>query len=138
MSNNPRFFSQDYVKTYGILFNENTFSENEEPVGILYDSPSKTGGKPFTGLLYTLYPNGNIGYYSIYKNGFEDGETVAFYECGQPSKYSIIHKGGFVGTSYQWYENGNLKKKLERYDDSWHYKYIEYDEDGNITNQGGV
>ena len=44
-----------------------------------------------------------------------------------------MYLGAFTGTAYEWYPDGKLKKRLERFGNS--RKVVEYDEDGNITRQ---
>ena len=134
----PKFLSFDDVKLKGVLYDENIFSEDEEPPGILYDKPAELGGKPFPGLLYELYENGNIRYYSMYQDGYERGESASFYYDGTPWVYRIMYQGAFTGVAYHWYHSGNLKKRLERFGNTHHYKVVEYDEDGNIIRQGEI
>ncbi|NOG28846.1 hypothetical protein SAMN02787081_02317 [Lysinibacillus fusiformis] len=37
------------------------------------DNPEDEGGKPFTGLAYELFTNGNLMYYTNYMKGFIAG-----------------------------------------------------------------
>lgn len=131
----PEFLSFDYVKANGVLYDEYVMPEYEEPFTRLYDKPIESGGKPFTGLLYELYENGNVRYYSMYEDGYQKGEYVSFYYEGTPWSYTIMYNGAFTGIAYHWYPDGKLKKRLERFGNSRHYKVVEYDENGNITKQ---
>lgn len=93
-------------------------------------------GVLFTGLLYELYKNDNLAYYSFYENGKQHGLSVDFYLSGKVKSYGVFKKGILVGKSYEWYENGAIKKIINSYQNDFHYKYIKYDENGNIIKQG--
>lgn len=136
----PEFLSEEYVKENGVLYDESVFSDEGLWKGILYDKPKDKGGKPFTGILYNMYEDGKIGYYIFFENGYECGPYATFYANGKPQMHLVKSLHGIVGTSYFWYENGNLKEiriiNEDPKDIGW--KYIKWNEDGNLTEQGRV
>lgn len=74
-------FDKDYVVSKGTDFVEELwFSTHGD---IVLDKPEEEGGKPFTGLVYELYNNGNLNYYANYVNGFIEGELIEFYKSGK-------------------------------------------------------
>lgn len=75
MENN--LLTKEFVLQNGIDF-ENLHGEYCSD--LILDKPEDKGGKPFTGLTYELYKNGQLQYYCYYKDGFEDGQYVEFYE----------------------------------------------------------
>ena len=103
----------------------------------VYNNPIEKNGKPFNGLLYEQYKNGQIAYYSFYKNGIEQGISIHFLS-GAIKSYCIKDRSGIVGKYYEWYENGNIKKETDHYKNNHHYKFIEYDENGDVTRKGEI
>ena len=65
-------------------------------------------GKPFTGLYYELYPNGNIELYSKYKDGVLIEDCFEFYENGKIKSYSYVSKDRLNSYSYHFNEYGKL------------------------------
>ena len=70
----------------------------------------------------------------FYKDGLRDRVKVTFYPSGKLESYSVYDKGRLRGKSYEWYENGRIKRLIDRI----HDKSIEFDEQGNIVKQGKV
>lgn len=134
----PEFLPEEYVKEKGVLYDESVFSDEGLWREILYDKPEKDGGKPFSGLLYTLHPNGRIGYYIHYENGYERGPYATFYSNGNPAMYLVKSQQGAIGNVYFGYENGQLKEINNHYNNDWKYTFIKWDESGNIITQGEV
>lgn len=72
------------VKKEGMLFEDERFTfESYWESGInhyerLFYTTENGQKAPFTGLLYELYPNGNILGYSFYKDGYEEDTNVDF------------------------------------------------------------
>lgn len=133
--------SPSEVKKRGILFNDERFSfESYWENGFnhyerLFCS-NKNGEKvPFSGLLYELYPNGIPVGYSFYKDGYQEGENVDFYDDGTISKYTYYNKIDSTTLVIKWFRNGIISEIMEATDHGKHKKYVEYNESGNIIKQ---
>ncbi len=139
MKNKLDILETDYILEHGTLFDEDVFSyecysENGKSYyEQLFDKPRNKGGKPFSGLLYEIYPSGELREYHYYKDGFEYGDDVSFYKNGQISRYTCFENGTFISNSYEWYENGQLRSVYERYrkDNPSFFRKTEYDENGS-------
>ena len=70
--------------------------------------------------------------YAYYDNGLQDGAEVGFYPSGAVQSYCVYEKGKPAGKSYEWYENGRIKK----YIDCDQNQRILFDKQGNIIKQG--
>ena len=62
--------------------------------------------KPYNGIGYTLFSNGEIESYTYYANGIEDIHTVEFYSNGKPMTYCDIKNGVGDGEIIKWNEKG--------------------------------
>lgn len=131
-----RILSADYVKANGILWGELFTYESYWENGYnhyerLFDKPMDKGGKPVTGLVYELFPNGTLSGYAYYKDGYQYGEDVEFYKSGKVRCYTFFTDSEFY--LYEWYENGQLKEFSERYrgDNKYFRRTTCYDENGN-------
>ena len=102
------------VKKEGMLFEDERFTfESYWENGInhyerLFYTTENGQKAPFTGLLYELYPNGNILGYSFYKDGYEEGANVDFYDDGCVSKYSNFGKESNKTLIIKWFRNGKI------------------------------
>ena len=140
----PDVLSKEYVKEHGCFYVESKFSfesywENEiNHYERLFYTTENGKKAPFTGLLYELYPNGNILGYSFYKDGYEEGTNVDFYDNGCVSKYSNFDKDSNKTLIIKWFRNGKISGVTELTDHGLHKKFIEYDENGNIIRKGDV
>jgi antitoxin component YwqK of YwqJK toxin-antitoxin module len=85
----------------------------------------------FSGLLYEIWDDLNLRYYTHYKDGLRDGVEVEFYDSGKVKNYCVWDNNGLVGKYYKWYENGKIKVHVDCDQD----KVTEFDEQGNITKQ---
>ncbi len=134
--------SSSVVKKEGMLFEDERFTfESYWENGInhyerLFYTTENGQKAPFTGLLYELYPNGNILGYSFYKDGYEEGTNVDFYDNGCVSKYSNLDKESNKTLIIKWFRNGKISEVIELTDHGIHKKFIEYDENGNIVRKG--
>lgn len=129
----PDVLSSEYVKEHGTLYDDYVFYSENEECEALFDKKPELGGKPFTGLLYELYLNGNLRWYQYYKDGFGDGEYVAFYDSGAVASYTIMEGFSSYGKAYKWHRNGRLKSFHEKDDNDKYIRTIRFDENGNIT-----
>ncbi|MCM1506331.1 MAG: hypothetical protein NC177_04235 [Ruminococcus flavefaciens] len=127
--NELNILSKEYVIEHGTYFDGEEICWCDYLIG-------NCEGVLFTGLLYEIYDNDILAYYSYYENGKKHGLSVDFYLSGKPKSYGVFNKGNLVGKSYEWYENGLIKRIRNYYKNDCHYKYIEYDENGNTINQG--
>ncbi|MCI6561732.1 MAG: hypothetical protein ACI4J2_10275 [Ruminococcus sp.] len=136
--------SSSVVKKEGVLFEDERFTfESYWENGInhyerLFYTTENGQKAPFTGLLYELYPNGNILGYSFYKDGYEEGANVDFYDDGCVSKYSNFDKESNKTLIIKWFRNGKISEVIELTDHGIHKKFIEYDENGNIVRKGDM
>ena len=89
---------------------------------------------PFTGLLYELYPNGIIHGYGFYRDGYQEGANVDFYDDGTISKY-MNDQANSKTLVIEWFRNGTVSKVTEVSDHGCHVKSVEYDESGNIIKE---
>jgi len=100
----------------------------------VFDAPEEIGGKSITGIVYEKQKNGNIAYYSYYKDGVLNGPTVYFHEDGGVKKYMDMFKGILHGKEIEWFENGKIKMYANR-----KYRFLtlckEWDECGNLIKE---
>ncbi len=71
--------SMERIKSIGVDFNCLWYSYDGS---FILDNPEDEGGKPFSGVAYELYQNGNLAYYRFYQNGLSHGVYRSFYENG--------------------------------------------------------
>ena len=76
--------------------------------------------EPVTGIVYTLFPNGNISYEKHYKNGFPIRHEKVWWpngKLGNIIKYYSKQKIGYrtPKKEKEWYENGQIKSKEKNY-----------------------
>ena len=69
--------------------------------------------EPVTGIVYTLFPNGNISYEKHYKNGFPIRHEKGWWPNGKLESI-IYYSNGKLGyrlprKEKEWYENGQIK-----------------------------
>ena len=129
----PDVLSSEYVKEHGTLYDDYVFYSENEECEALFDKKPELGGKPFTGLLYELDMDGILRWYQYYKDGFGDGEYVAFYDNGAVATYCIMKGFSFFGKLHKWHRDGRLKSFHEKDDNHRYIRTIEFDENGNIT-----
>ena len=129
--------SQDYVIEHGTNWDEVAIEElimnrlHYMCYPDCYGNPDYS--RRFSGVLYQLY-NGkpNLWDYMHYKNGLQDGVEVGFYDTGEVKNYLVYYKDRVVGKNYVWYENG----KIYSINDWDQREYVDFDENGEITDEG--
>jgi antitoxin component YwqK of YwqJK toxin-antitoxin module len=132
MENNINILEKNFVLKNGVDFDEKLwFTSISDQV---IDNPENEGGKPFNGLTYELYPNGNLAYYRYYENGLPHGEFVEFYENGNIKTKQYMRHGQTKGKREKWYENGKLKSVAE-YELGICLSYKEWDLNGNLIDE---
>lgn len=81
-----------------------TFQKNEEGINLAYYQ-----NKPFTGIIFTLHPNGNRFVEKSFIKGLEEGQWTIWYPDGTKMKTGHIENGLKNGPVTEWWENGKLK-----------------------------
>lgn len=103
---------------------------------IVIGAEEKDGGEFFAGLMYGLYPNGQISYYELFKDGLPEGVSAKFYPNGNLKEYYVFtaYKGihGAEGYRYYFYENGYIHKR-ELYIYGHWLRTEEWDETGKLV-----
>lgn len=125
--------TKEYVLNNGIDFDDDILEQEYLSDRILYNS-KESGIKPFTGLIYEIYPNGNLAYYCYYKNGFSDGDFIEFYNDGKIKSTQHMQRGRILGVEKIWYGNGMLKSE-SRYEYGVCLTFKEWDENGKLINE---
>lgn len=113
---------------------ENGFNHYER----LFYSTGNGEKAPFSGILYELYPNGRISGYSFYKDGYQEGQNVDYYDNGVLSKYSNFNRLNSNVLIIKWFRNGTISEVMELTDHGRRKKYVVYDENRNIIKQGEI
>jgi len=130
--NNINLLEKDYVLKNGIDFEEGLWFTSVSDQVI--DAPENEGGKPFNGLAYEFYPNGNLAYYCYYENGLSHGDFVEFYDDGNIKSKQYMRHGQTKGKREKWYANGQLKSIAE-YELGICLSYKEWDLNGSLINE---
>lgn len=90
--------------------------------------------KFFSGIAYSVFPNGNLEFYAFFRDGFKDGEFVEFYDDNKIKCIQNMRKGRTYGARRIFHKNGT--KKLEaRYEYGVCLTFKEWDEDGNLIKE---
>jgi len=88
----------------------------------------------FSGIVYELYPNGNLAYYMTVLEGAKHGDSVEFYRSGNLKEFTPMRYGTLTGKSISWHDNGNLRsEKVGKYGGVLSFK--EWDEDGKLIKE---
>ena len=132
MENN--ILTKEYVLNNGIDFDDDDILEQEYLSDRILDNSEEGQGKPFTGLTYEVYPNGNLIYYCYYKNGFKDGDFIEFYSDGKIKSIQYMKRGTISGVESIWYNNGVLKSET-KYEYGVCLTFKEWDEKGNLIDE---
>ena len=98
------------------------------------DNSKEVDGKPFTGLTYETYSNGNLAYYCYYKNGFKDGDFIEFYNDGKVKSMQYMQRGRTYGIRRILYNNGMLKSEA-RYEYGVCLTSKEWNEEGILIKE---
>ena len=138
--NKPDTFSPDYIISHGVEWNDDVFehrtyynkAENKYHYEQLFFKDT-----PFTGITYELFANGNPKGYSCYKDGYECGDNVDFFEDGSLSfinRTAPDHSRCFASG---WHENGKPAMEViaHRPDNKQFYIHNTYDTNGNIISK---
>ncbi len=121
-------YTAEYIKSIGIDFESLYYSYDGN---MILDNPEDEEGKPFSGVAYELYSNGNLAYYRFYKNGLSHGAYRSFYENGSIKCQQMMAYGFVAGKMECFYENGNTKS-LSYNELGIRLSCKEWDENGNL------
>ena len=75
----------------------------------VYRYYAKGENKPFTGILYAKYPNGNYSSWQEYVDGLGQGKWINYYENGNYKEIGYYNNNFVEGPIKKYYENGTLK-----------------------------
>tara|TARA_B110000503_G_C6747768_1_gene250313 strand:- start:63 stop:443 length:381 start_codon:yes stop_codon:yes gene_type:complete len=87
------------------------------PDRVIVDELTKKGdvsyfeGKPFTGVVFDVYEDGQLMYETIYKDGKRDGLAKGWYDNGQLEVMYNYKDGDIDGLYKRYYYNGQLKEE---------------------------
>ncbi|MBT2572949.1 toxin-antitoxin system YwqK family antitoxin [Bacillus sp. ISL-51] len=124
-------YSMRDIKENGVDFEDLWFSSESDEI---LDNPEDEGGKPFSGLAYELYPNGNIIYFTEYKDGLAHGLTREFFENGNKKNEKNYRYGQLKGINVTWFEDGS-KKSEQHYEHSILISEKQWDKEGNVIQE---
>ena len=89
------------------------------PDRVLYDELTERGtddkptmyfeGKPFTGVAFDIWEDGQLHYEGTYKDGKQDGLFQTWYDNGQLAIRQNYKDGKYDGLFQSWYKNGQLE-----------------------------
>ncbi len=85
-----------------------------------YNNTISYQNKPFSGYVYSFYPNGDSAWSTSYLIGKQDGREVKWFENGKISEERWYHDGRKTGTHRQWYPDGHKRFEAQMVDD--HYE----------------
>lgn len=69
--------------------------------------------KPFSGIVYNTYPNGQREYSGEYKNGIPNGSLIYWYDNGKKMREGKLKDGKPLGRWVMYDDAGNIKKYIE-------------------------
>ena len=82
-------------------------------------------GKLYTGIAYSLYPDGSLARETQYVDGYQEGPERTWGKQGQLLSESRYHRNVLHGDLHEWYEDGSVKIRakyeygVELEHDSW-------------------
>lgn len=112
---------------------QDTYQKPYEVGTVYYEKNSQ---KPYTGVLYGTYANGNYLSIQEYKNGVGNGTWINYYENGVRKEVGTYINNLVEGPVTQYREDGSLKatghyKHWRKKVGIWRY----YDAKGNVREQ---
>lgn len=90
--------------------------------------------KFFSGITYSLFPNGNLEFYAFFRDGFKEGDFIEFYEDGKIKSNQYMQRGRTYGERKKWYRNGVLKSEA-RYEYGVCLTLKEWNEEGVLIKE---
>lgn len=70
-------------------------------------------GKPFTGIRFGLYPDGNVKCEEEFRHGLQWGLSRDWYRSGTLRREVTLFQGGLQGIERAWFEDGRLQEERE-------------------------
>ncbi len=70
-------------------------------------------GEPFTGVSYSVWPNGRLDSESELRDGLNWGVSRSWYSTGQPLGEATMRAGVLHGRSREWHTNGQFAEDGE-------------------------
>ena len=104
---------------YAIETADELLQEKTVLIEDLFINSSKDGllayynGKPYSGVAYSFYKNGNQQKKQTYFEGKKEGEWYIWYESGNPLKEGFMKDGKQHGIYREYYSNGNIRSEYE-------------------------
>lgn len=92
-------------------------------------------GKPFTGVLFELSPQGDTIAYSGFLEGKEHGKWQSFYAPGMLSEERFYEHGLKAGTLKKWHENGQLQMHVQFSNGEYEGTLREWDANGLLIRE---
>ncbi|MCY6958023.1 toxin-antitoxin system YwqK family antitoxin [Clostridium brassicae] len=90
--------------------------------------------KFFSGITYSLFPNGNLEFYAFFRDGFKEGDFVEFYKDNKIKCIQNMQRGRTHGIRRIFYKDGT--KKLEaRYEYGVCLTLKEWNEEGVLIKE---
>ncbi len=99
----------------------------------IYRYYAKGDDKPFTGILFAKYPNGNYSSWQEYVDGLGQGKWINYYENGNYKEIGYFNNNLVEGPIKKYYENGMLEAEGNYKD--WRIKigkWKYFDKNGNL------
>ena len=78
--------------------------------GKLYEMNAE---KPFSGMVFNTYPDGQIEYKGEYKDGIPNGMLVYWYENGNKMREGKLREGMPAGRWISYTEDGSVKETID-------------------------
>lgn len=77
----------------------------------IYRYYAKGDNKPFTGILFAKYANGNYSTWQEFEDGVGQGKWINYYENGNYKEVGYYNNNLVEGPIKKYYEDGNLKSE---------------------------
>jgi antitoxin component YwqK of YwqJK toxin-antitoxin module len=94
-------------------------------------------GKPFSGVSYDVYDNGQLRHEVEYVDGYERGLSRYWYSNGQLKEEMVFLPGRAPDKSTGWHENGKLRYETRR-EFGVKVSHKEWGPDGNLLKEETV
>ena len=105
------------------------------PDRVLKDDLTRKGevvffeSKPFTGVAFDIWRNGQLAYEGNYINGKQDGLAQYWFRNGLLQKEGNYKDGEMNGLAQYWYDNGQLQSEVN-FKNGEKESQINYNKDG--------